>query len=84
MAWKKGQSGNPNGRPRTGRAFAEAVRTLAEEDGNLEAVAREVWRLARAGDLKAIGLIAERLDGRPLSYAEAKAERVDEEWGLMP
>lgn len=86
MAWKKGQSGNPNGRPRTGRAFAEALRTVGEEGDNLEAVARMVWRLARAGDLRAIGLLAERMDGKPLSYEEAKAARVDEVLGfdLMP
>lgn len=65
MAWKKGQSGNPNGRPRTGRAFAEALRTVGEEDGNLEEVARKVWELAKEGNLRAIGLLAERLDGKP-------------------
>ena len=82
MAWKKGQSGNPNGRPRSGRAFADALRTVGEEGDNLEAVARKVWELARTGDLRAIGLLAERMDGKPLSYEEAKAARVDEAWGL--
>ena len=82
MAWKKGQSGNPNGRPRTGRAFAEALRAVGEEGDNLQAVARKVWELARAGDLRAIGLLAERMDGKPLSYEETKEARADEEWGL--
>lgn len=66
MAWQKGQSGNPRGRPPTGRAFAEALRAVGEEDGNLEAVARKVWELAQDGDLRAIHLLAERLDGKPL------------------
>ena len=65
MAWKKGQSGNPNGRPRTGRAFAEALRAVGEEGDNLEAVARKVWELAKAGDMRAIGMLANRLDGKP-------------------
>ncbi len=65
MTWVKGQSGNPNGRPRTGRALAEALRAVGEEDGNLEAVARKVWELAKEGNLRAIGLLAERLDGKP-------------------
>jgi hypothetical protein len=65
MAWQKGQSGNPNGRPRTGRAFAEALREAGEEGGNLEAVARKVWEMAKAGDMRAIGLLVERLDGKP-------------------
>ena len=82
MAWKKGQSGNPNGRPRTGRAFAEALRAVGEEGDNLQAVARKVWELARAGDLRAIGLLAERMDGKPLSYEETKEARADGEWGL--
>ncbi len=82
MGWVKGQSGNPHGRPRTGRAFAEALRAVGDENGNLEEVARKVWELARTGDMRAIALIAERLDGRPRSYGEAKEERNDEEFGL--
>lgn len=30
MAWQKGQSGNPRGRPKTGQALAEKVRQAVE------------------------------------------------------
>lgn len=82
MAWQKGQSGNPNGRPPAGRAFAEALRKVGEEEGNLEAVAEKVWELARDGDLRAIALLAERLDGRPLSYGDEEAMRRAERLGF--
>jgi hypothetical protein len=80
MTWARGQSGNPHGRPKSGRAFAEALRAVGEEGGNLEAVAEKVWELARGGDLRAIQLIAERLDGRPLNYEEIREARADEAW----
>lgn len=77
MAWKKGQSGNPKGRPPAGRAFAEALRTVGEEDGNLEAVARVVWERARQGDMRAVGMLADRLDGKPYK-GEAYYEELPE------
>lgn len=81
MAWKKGQSGNPKGRPPVGRAFAEALRAVGEEDGNLEAVARMVWERARGGDMRAVGMLADRLDGKPYKgeeYQEPLPELDDE------
>lgn len=78
MTWKKGESGNPNGRPPAGRAFAEALRVIGEEKGNLEAVAAKVWELARDGDLRAIKLLAERLDGKPIKGEEPLPELYDE------
>lgn len=34
VPWKKGQSGNPKGRPPIGMSFAERVRAVTGQDGN--------------------------------------------------
>lgn len=43
MAWKKGESGNPKGRPRSGNSLAEAIRRLVDPDD----VAKELWAIAQ-------------------------------------
>lgn len=41
-SWKPGTSGNPNGRPRSGLAFAEAVRERIDPHQVLDLVARHL------------------------------------------
>jgi hypothetical protein len=68
---KKGQSGNPGGKPRTG-AFAQACRDVlaAPVPGDREALANAediAWRLAemvRAGNVRAAVELADRTEGR--------------------
>jgi hypothetical protein len=58
--WKKGQSGNPAGRPRGSRSRA----TVAVEEllgGEVEALTRKAVELALAGDTTALRLCLERL-----------------------
>jgi len=70
MPWVKGQSGNPAGRPRRGQSFADALRrALSERDPEtkrtkLQQVADAAVERAIKGDLEAIRLIAERIDGK--------------------
>jgi hypothetical protein len=76
MAFTKGQSGNPGGRPKT-KPFADALRMeLAALDENdpkaLRGLAKKLLTLAVEGDntLAAIKEVADRLDGKPAQAIE--------------
>lgn len=67
-----GVSGNPNGRP-AGRSIVKRCRELLEKPANVEdygdatnldLIAIELIRQAKAGDLKAITLLIERTEGK--------------------
>lgn len=68
--WKKGQSGNPNGRPKSGFALNEYITNLANvelEDKKtmLEAVVAKVYDEALKGNMTAINFLADRVLGKP-------------------
>ena len=70
MPFTKGQSGNPNGRPKAGLAFTDQLRLeLARRDRDgvtrLRKIAAALVDKAEAGDVQAIREIADRVDGRP-------------------
>ena len=72
--WRKGQSGNPAGRPPGRHAIAEALRAeldqveLVDADGNqltrAEVIAQKAVDMAMDGDLHAIQFVTERLEGK--------------------
>ena len=76
MAWKKGQSGNPRGRPKD-KPFADALRiTLAEEDTTtkkrkLRAIADRLVDAALKGDAWAIREVMDRVDGKAVQALDA-------------
>jgi len=58
--WKKGQSGNPNGRAAGSRNRTTlAIEALLEGEG--EALTRKAIELAKAGDMQALRLCMDRL-----------------------
>ena len=58
--WKKGQSGNPNGRAAGSRNRATlAIEALLEGEG--EALTRKAIELAKAGDMAALRLCLDRI-----------------------
>lgn len=66
--WKKGQSGNPGGRPRGERLVTTLVREL-DRAGTREKLARTLIRMALGGDIAAMREIFLRVDGAVLREA---------------
>jgi hypothetical protein len=69
--WKPGQSGNPGGRPK-GRLIDETLEELLlRNDSELAlAIAKKLLARAKAGEVKAIQLVAERVQGKPKRHLE--------------
>ena len=79
---KKGQSGNPNGRPKSGFALNEYITDLANvelEDKKtmLEAVVGKVYEEALDGNMTAISFLADRVLGKA-SQSIAVRDATDE------
>lgn len=70
MTFKPGQSGNPRGRLPE-KQVADAIRVAVSEDDpktgkrKLRVIADKLVAQAMAGEMWAIGMIADRLDGKP-------------------
>jgi hypothetical protein len=66
MAFQKGQSGNPGGRPND-KPWREAIQmALKDKDPKrLRKIADSLIDLAESGDLQAMKEIGDRLDGKP-------------------
>ncbi len=75
--WKKGQSGNPRGRPK-GRSLTDALRKLLDEgiDGKdlADALAKKAYAQAMKGDFRFFNMIMERLDGKVADQHQADHE----------
>ena len=69
--WKKGESGNPNGRR---NAYTDLIKqfsfTKTGEKERREVVVSKLFQLAERGDLRAIQFIVERLEGKALDRQE--------------
>lgn len=76
--FKKGQSGNPKGRPRTGLSIAEHIRQLAGQDGAKYVAVLHRLAIGRHRDtrsrLTSIGLLLERGYGKPAQSVELQAK----------
>lgn len=69
MAFQKGKSGNPGGKPKD-KAFADAVRVAVNREASdgrkkLNVLADKLVDFALAGEGWAMQQIADRLDGKP-------------------
>ncbi len=72
MPFQKGQSGNPKGRPKKGMSWSDVLKEMADEeiegDANvktkMQIIASRLWKKANEGDLKAIEMLMDRIDGK--------------------
>ena len=89
MKFKKGESGNPNGRPKKKLALttilwdelqkARHVNDEGEQISAKEAVAQKLIKLGLEGeDLGALKYIFDRIDGRPEQSLQAEIESHNE------
>ena len=70
MAWTRGTSGNPAGRPPSEKAFANLLRIALKEPGKagvpkLRQIVDKLVKHAIDGEAWAIQQVADRLDGKP-------------------
>lgn len=68
--FKKGTSGNPKGRPKSGFALNEYITDLANVEVKnkktmLEAVVAKVYKEALNGNMTAVNFLADRILGKP-------------------
>ena len=82
MPFQKGQSGNPNGRPKSSKLFNDMLRlALASKTGDindgLRVIVRALIAKALGGNMQAIKEVADRLDGRPHQSSDTKISADD-------
>ena len=71
--FKPGQSGNPKGRPKK-RTLSEEIRDELQAGDNLKVIAKELIRMGREGDLRAMSEIMDRTEGRPAQTIKNELE----------
>ena len=84
--FKKGQSGNPKGRPKGSSSLKDILRRIGIEElegtdmTKDEAIMRKVYKLAFEGQPWAVQFIADRKEGKPsqsIAYTEKKLEPLE-------
>lgn len=82
MPFKKGESGNPNGRPPMGKSWADVLRRIGEEKVSgqdvtkKEAICRRLYAEAAKGEQWAINALMDRIDGKPTQKVESKNDNI--------
>ena len=77
--WQKGQSGNPNGRPKKDFALNDHIRSLANAEDDkkvtlLQKVVETVYDEALNGNMTAVSFLADRILGKPQQSVSLKEE----------
>lgn len=80
MPFAKGNRANPNGRPKKGQALTDLLRLRMAEPGpdgrlNSEIVADKLIALACAGEMDAIKVVFDRLDGKVATPVDLQGEQ---------
>jgi hypothetical protein len=78
IRFQKGVSGNPLGKTNSA-LLTDAVRRQLSDKGDLEAIAKVLIGKAKKGDLEAVKIIFDRLEGKPKQFIEADLN-VSQDW----
>ncbi len=68
--FRPGHSGNPEGRPKGPSLLAALKHRLEANPEEVDQIVMVLVSMARAGDLKAVEIVADRLDGKPTQRSE--------------
>jgi len=75
MAFKKGQSGNPGGRPKNSKSLNDALRKILQKRGQMEKVAKALFDLAvDCKHFPALQEIFNRIDGKVVEKHEIEGK----------
>jgi hypothetical protein len=79
MPFVKGQSGNPNGRPKKGRSLTDEIEKVLRCKGpdgrpNKALFAERVVQMAIEGNVAAANLVLSYIDGKPLQSIDLTSE----------
>jgi hypothetical protein len=77
MAWTKGQSGNPAGRPRLGGSFAEKIRRKIEKHRILDKLVQIANDTAHPQQIQAIRILLEHGYGKPVTPVHALGQHTE-------
>lgn len=73
--WKKGQSGNPAGRPKDCGISFKLKNIIEAEDGKVaDALAKAITRYALKGDPRFVNIILDRLEGKVADKVQLTGE----------
>jgi len=81
-AFKPGQSGNPNGRPKKGFAVAEMIEAKVSDDDWAEILAKAVEQ-AKAGDKGARDYLTNRKDGLAIATQKIAITELEPLTGIV-
>lgn len=80
--WKKGQSGNPRGRPPKGRAFDDLMALIDDTPGTLRKIS-EMWLQEMLnGNFQFFREYLDRSDGKPVAMVEVP-ENDGDDYGIL-
>lgn len=80
-SWKKGQSGNPKGRPSKGYSIAERMREMFTEKPHVKdlIIQSMVNAVLEKGDVQAAKYLSSYLDGLPKQFEETPDDQLEKE-----
>jgi len=80
LGFERGKSGNPAGRPRSA-LLTDALRKRLAETNDLTKIVSSLISKAKKGDLEAVKIIFDRLEGKPRQFIDADVN-ISTDWRI--